>query len=320
MRSLPADDLARGRRRLRHRRIGTAAGVAAVVPAVAVVAIVVPGNPWAGPDRTGFADDPDEQRSHTIECVGVEPYRDYEGEVLPGPLGAPPPAPDPDGDTQWFKAAARNAHDARGKLAAREDGRGSVVSVDGSCEEVPDGGMDTPEIDRLEQALTEGLDPDGEFLSVMSASSAGAASRADDKAGAAAEELSQASIAATWREDGGEGAVILTVIDPSADGAMTTGRGNDSACADPSLEGPELTCVRRRLDNGIIVVVGTGGQDGNQRITVRFERDDGEIVWATADQTVTSVWTDGSGTDPLDAPPATAEQLIDLVQDPRAHL
>ncbi len=30
-------------------------------------------------------------------------------------------------------------------------------------------------------------------------------------------------------------------------------------------------------------------------------------------------WEDGSGADPLDAPPVTVDQLVDLARDPRVH-
>ena len=279
MASLPADDLARGRRRLRHHRIGAAAGVAAVVPAVALISTLVPGNPSAGPAPGGFADDPGDDSSLEVQCAVVGPERD--GDLRP-----------PAGDGSCEAVPGVLAWTARGK------------DLDS---------MNMPEVDRLDQALTEAVDPSEAHVVAMVASGA--------RGGASAAALSQASVGATWSQGSSEGAVNLSVVDPDADGPGTSTTDGDSPCADPSLvHGPALACATQELDNGAVVLVGTGEQDGARRITVRFERADGQIVWATADQASDGWWRDRSGADPLDAPPASTEQLIELVQDPRVHL
>ena len=107
-----------------------------------------------------------------------------------------------------------------------------------------------------------------------------------------------------------------------SDGEELSGPGGDvPACADPSLEaGPELTCEQQTLDDGTTVLVGRGEQDGAQRLTVRYARPDGQVVSATADQASEDWWADGSGPGPLEQPPLTVEQLVELVRDPLMHL
>ena len=318
MRSLPADDLARGRRRLRHRRIGTAAGVAVAVPVVALMATVVPDNPSAGPDNSGFADDPGDESSLEAECPVVDP--ESKPSAVPGVESDS--APRADGGKaapEELEPAPKAGHGDSGWVAYGSD---VVVAGEGDCEVVPVIPVDPKELselDRLDAALRDAVDPAGGHLTSSVAGAASGAVRAgDDDPGP--ETVSQASVGATWVDGTGEGAVTLSVIDPSV-GDVTWRPDDESPCADPALmDGPRLACEWRRLPNGSMVFVGTGEQDGVERVTVRFTREDGEVVWATSDQASERWWVDGSGADPLEAPPATLEQLIDLVQDPRVHL
>ena len=112
----------------------------------------------------------------------------------------------------------------------------------------------------------------------------------------------------------------ISVADPAA-GGSGMGEPDAAPCEDPALfSGPRLTCAQRELADGTVVLVGTGSTDGFARITVRYERPDGQLVWATSDQAGGMWWEDGSGANPLDAPPVTVDQLVDLTQDPRVHL
>ena len=305
MRSEPADDIARGRRRLRHQRIGTAAGVAVAVPVVALMTAVVPGNPSAGPDSAGFADDPGDETSLEAECV-------VESELTP-PLRIRP-----DARTRLKTAEPDGAY---GSDLQSSDGAGGLVAAgEGSCEVVPVEPVDVSELDRLESALTETLDPSGEHLLTTMAGAAGGPVPADGNGQAGEAPLSQGSVTAGWTDGAREGEVNLSVLDPSGDDGMS-GEEGAARCEDPMMfGGPRLTCQRRELADGSTVLVGTGEQDGVERVTVRFTREDGQIVWATADEG-SSIWReDGSGPEPLDALPVTVDQLIELVQDPRVHL
>lgn len=320
MAAQPYDDLARGRRRLLHRRVGTALAAVAVVPAVALVATVGPDGTSTNGEEPGFADASTDGVSLEPDCgwfsYGVGPAE----KAFPVPTEPPAPPPQEKGKTTTLEPIKPPT----GPELQPSDGSGGLVAAgdgDASCEAVPGEPVDTAELDRLETALTETLDPSGEHLSMMMTSAAGAPVSPDDPGSSAGEEsLSQGSVIAAWIDGAREGAVDLSVIDPSVDDGISVEEGA-APCENPMLVGgPRLTCDRRQLDNGSSVLVGTGSKDGVERITVRFDRADGQVVWATADQG-SSMWTDdGRTAEPLDAPPATAQQLIELVQDARVHL
>lgn len=298
MAAQPHDDLARGRRRLMHRRVGTVLAVGAVVPAVALVATVVPNATSASDGGPGFADASDDP-SLGADCGW---FSDGKGQATLKALD-PPSGPDSQGSG------------GSGSVEPSE-GDGELVAAGDSCEAVPSDPMDAPELDRLQAALTDAVDPSGEHLSMMIAGSARSAVSPDGGSGS----VSQASVSGAWTNGDQEGSVDVTVIDPAVDDGMSGNEGT-APCENPTLVGgPSLTCERRELADGSTVVVGTGERDGVERITVRFDRPDGQVVWATADEASTQWWDDGSGADPLDAPPATTNQLIQLAQDDRSHL
>jgi hypothetical protein len=53
---------------------------------------------------------------------------------------------------------------------------------------------------------------------------------------------------------------------------------------------------------------------------VRYERADGTVVWATADEATEQWWDNGEGPQPLTSSPATVDDLIALVLDGDVHL
>lgn len=231
MRSLPSDDLGRGRTKLRHRRIGIAAGAAAAVAAVVLVFAVAPNDLSAGPEPPGVAEQ-DGSRE--------EPFR----------LGV------------------------------------------------------------LEAAVADALERIGASDWHNVAGTTGSNSDSDA-------EVSSAIIQAQWAGEGLFASLSLSVSDPSA---FPIAEQSDS-CNDPGLvDRPELTCEAQELPDGGSVLVGTGEDLGRKRLTVRFERPDGDIVWATVDMNDDSEPGYENSDAPLPELPLTTEQLIELVQDPHVHL
>jgi hypothetical protein len=109
-----------------------------------------------------------------------------------------------------------------------------------------------------------------------------------------------------WADGDREGQVTLSLSPTSA----------TADCDDPNLEsGPTVTCERRTLDDGTVVWVGHGAQDGSARVTVAYDRPDGTTVWATADEATDAWWGGDRRTDPLTAPPMTADDLIAMALD-----
>ncbi len=265
MAAQPYDDLARGRRRLLHRRVGTALAAVAVVPAVALVATVVPGSPSAGP-------------------------------VTPDFVGLP---------------SASNQTPGQGTLDAEcavgSFGDSLAAGDSKECPTVP-GTMDTVGTDHLEAALGDVLDPNGTHIDNLAGGVMG---------NGHGTPVAWATVSGAWREGDASGSVWLSVVDPRVNDVTNS----VTPCEDPGTAagGPTLTCERRKLADGSTVLVGTGRLDGFERITVRFDRPDGQVVWTTADQ---AEWLmSGAAMMPaLDAPPATVDQLIELAQDDRAHL
>jgi hypothetical protein len=116
-----------------------------------------------------------------------------------------------------------------------------------------------------------------------------------------------------WTDGNGTGMVSVSVEDGS--------QVSDGSCADPSVvDGPSVTCETKQLPDGTTVLVGRGSQDGAERMTVRYERPDGTVVWVTSDEATGQWWTDHSAASPLTAPPASVDQMIDLALDPDVRL
>lgn len=325
MAAQPHDDLARGRRRLLHRRVGTALAVGAVVPAVALVASVVPDGTSADGGAPGFADASTDEGSPEDDCGWFSYGEGDAAKAFPVPA-EPRPAPDGDGarasQLDEDKARLEAIKPPPGPTPQSSDGGGGLVPDDGSisCDAVPVEPVAVTELDRLEAALTETLDPSSAHLSMMMSGAAGGPVPADGSGDPGDEPLSQGSVTAGWTDGAREGEVNLSVIDPSVDDGIAGAEGA-APCEDPMLfGGPRLACERRELPDGSTVLVGTGQRDGLERVTVRFERPDGQVVWATADE-ASSIWReDDSGPAPLLELPVTTQQLIELAQDPRVHL
>jgi hypothetical protein len=105
-------------------------------------------------------------------------------------------------------------------------------------------------------------------------------------------------------------------LDRSPDGPAATG------CLDPNLaSGPDVTCEARTLDDGTVVRIGYGSQDGAERIAVRYDRPDGSVVWATADEATFAWWSGDAlpGHDPLTSSPMTVDALIAMALDERIN-
>jgi hypothetical protein len=180
------------------------------------------------------------------------------------------------------------------------------------CETVEGDGDPSPEVDRLMKVLTDHADPDGSHTGdQMSMGGSAGAAGPDGSAG----QTTSIFAGTDWTVGDRAGSVSLSVEDPT--GGVSVGQ----PCGDePMAEGPEVTCEALTLADGTTVLVGHGQRNGAERITVRYERPDGTVVVATADQATQQWWNDGSGAAPLAAPPATVDQLVELVRDPRAHL
>ncbi len=276
--SQPSDDLRRGRRRLRRRRIGAAAGVAAVLPVAAIVGWTVPSGSSAGPSSPGFSGASDGPSNGHLS-----------GRCVTGRATAPP------------------RH--QGGIRAA---KGRATAIAGSaCRAVPGKPIGIRPADRLTSVLSNVLDRGGGHLS-----SSGLAAAANGNAG----DLGYLSVAADWHDGVRVGAVDLSVLDPAA-GTAAESIDATAPCQDPGLAGgPRLTCTTRRLSDGSAVQVGTGSRAGLVRITVRFDRPDGQLVWATADQASHAWWGFGNGAKPLAAPPASVAGLVALATDARAYL
>lgn len=240
MRSLPMDDLARGRTKLRHRRIGIAASIAAVASVVVLVLAVAPNGLTAEPDTSGVVEQPDEERSAPFD-----------------------------------------------------------IAV-------------------LEQAVRDGLERNG--ASRWTDVEGGGGGNSDTT------EVISAAVQARWAEPGAQGragdlsAVFsLSIADPAA---FPNAEMRES-CADPagSYGLLEFTCQPRALSVGGSVLVGTGEVYGQKGLSIRFERADGEVIWAAV---IMYRRGHGVGYEPSHKPlpdlPVTVEQLIELVQDPRVDL
>jgi hypothetical protein len=329
MTSLPHEDVARGRRLDRRRRWTTVGAAATVVPALTLGAYAVAGG-FAG--GTG----PTTVRMDAAAGGGTDPSTPSDATLSADCGVAPPPG---SGDTPMRRSgsggkslATRTGGSASlgstghlrvfgstsgsGHLSAHAvpGGPMSAVGTSGSAEgDVTSCGtlsngppIDTPEIDRVTEALTRHVDPSGSHagMTIAGGSVDGSADGGTP---------SGIYVGYEWTDGTGTGMVSLSVEDPSG--------GNGGSCADPSVvDGPNVTCETRTLDDGTTVLVGHGQQDGAERITVQYVRPDGTIVWATADAATEQWWTDHSATAPLSSPPATVDELISLAQDSQVRL
>ncbi len=299
MSSLPEDDLARGRRLARRHRWTAVGAAATVVPAMALGGYAVsayldtatgPGarsvelRP-AGAPETGADDNPDDPNDSsgtlTSDC-----------EVSP--------MPDPGGSGSRLRAVPQAGG---GQGTGVTSSEGSVEPLSGDCIAVNGDPIETAGIDRVTAALNRHVDPDGSHAGTSIAD--GSVSDGDTTSGI--------YVGQEWVDGETAGTVTLSVEDGS--------QGGSDSCLDRSIVGgPHLTCETRTLDDGTTVVVGRGEQDGAERISVQYVRPDGTVIWATADEASEQWWEDQRGAAPLTLPPATVDQLIDLVRDSDVHL
>lgn len=329
MASLPEDDLTRGRRLARRRRWTAVGAAATLVPAMTLGAYAVSaslddpaGTPTlqpAGSPEGGASENAPDPSGLTAECeVSGTPSTGRSGTMIP--VG-----PDPEGATETKltarasdggRSAARVARagpgvDLRASAGSGAGSRGagsgstlgSIEPLPGDCLAVVGDPGDTAEIDRITEALTGHVDPDGSHAGMSIAG--GAVNEAGETTGI--------YVGQEWADRESTGMVSLSVEAAAA--------GNGGSCLDPSIVGgPEVTCESRTLGEGATVLVGRGVQNGSERISVQYTKPDGTLVWATADAATEQWWEDGSGAEPLPAAPATVDQLIDLVLDDDVHL
>jgi hypothetical protein len=153
--------------------------------------------------------------------------------------------------------------------------------------------------DDLGTVLQQHADPTGEHAGSMASGSAEATTGG---------EQASASAAMGWADGQREGQVSLSV-DPTPPAAA-------AGCLDPGLEtGPDVTCQTQTLDDGTVVRVGHGTQDGAERVAVRYDRPDGSVVWATADEATNAWWQGDRGVDALTAPPMNVDDLVAMALD-----
>lgn len=355
MASTPEHDTARGRKMLRRRRLAAVATSAAVVPALALGGWAVNSSLDSGsgsvemrpagsagpsgnsatdaadptaPDCTAIsvdsasgapADPPDDAGIQGTLCPVTDdsgnpgscdpvPNGDKSAgtpaqvDVLPAQQGI-------DGSAQSGNGHLSDGGDSMtlqpGNSSMEADGEATLTAT---CVDGGDvGDISTPEIDRVQSALDRVLDPHGEHMT--SSIAGGSLSNGD---GSPSDTPEGIYVGAGWVDGDTEGSVSLSVEDASL---------AQPGCLDQSLAvGPDVTCEVRTLEDGSTVWVGHGSQDGAERLAVRYERPDGSVVWATADQAGEQYWTDGTGAAPLAQLPATVDQLIALAQDADVHL
>lgn len=355
MGSTPLQDLERGRRLAFRRRLTHVAGAAVVVPAMAVGGWVAtdafhrapgtgsvrmqPAGPGAAADDTES-----DQQSNDGDIAQIEPAPGgdpSECSAVIEPYDVPDGAGSGSGARPHSVSAADQLGTAKptGKLTT-DDTQGQLRSVgeqrdpgsavctvageepmgtlEPACEIDPEGnGQDSSEpvcavegpaveedanIQRLSDVLTRHVDPTNEH----SGSSLAGVSPNDGNG------PSDLFLGLEWIDADATGYVALSVVD---------GGPPVEQCADSSIVGgPEVWCDARILDDGTTVFVGRGLANDAQRMSVSYQRPDGSIVRATADQASEFWWDDKSGPVPLDVPPASEGQLIDMVLDHDAHL
>jgi hypothetical protein len=328
MESLPHDDLARGRRLDRRRRWTAVGAAATVVPALSLGAYALSGGfggaLGAGPSTVrmvpadgGESTEPaDSQGTLTADC-SVSPVPSGDSARLiapPGRNSGGSRAKVSVGRSHNFDAASGRidpSPSATGRSV--EAGNGQVRSAvsggrsSADCIAVDHGApIDSPDVDRVTEALNRHVDPNNTHAGMTIVSGSVTNAEGGGKA-------SGIYAGYEWTDGARTGMITVSVEDPAV--------GNSDSCADPSsVNGPDVTCETRTLDDGTTVLVGRGQQDGAERITVRYERADGTLVWATADEATEQWWTDQTGAAPLTSAPVTVDQLIDLVRDPDVRL
>lgn len=316
MGSAPRDDLVRGRRLLRRRRVGGAVTVTALVPAVALLGSGLAPGGSGSTGSAGFADDGSEGATTEDTCARVDEWSGSSGGGAASPR---------DGGQEGRLGVAQGSGGAAQQPGGIDPQGAMELQPDGavsSCDEPSTYSVDTEAIDRIQEALLDGLGPERDHVdslmsSIGTSGVAGTVVSGTDPPTEPADAPTAAGVSGRWTEGTGLGAVTVSV----SDGDDLSGPGGEPVCADPSLgAGPELTCEQQTLNDGTTVLVGRGEQDGAQRITVRYQRPDGQVVSATADQASEDWWADGSGTGPLEQPPLTVEQLAEIVRDPLMHL
>lgn len=335
MTSMPGDDLHRGRRLVRRRRWGAAGTAAVLVPALAVGVAAASnglftGSSSGGPEQILPADGTTDDVTMCASASAASPA------VVPGaePNLSVAPTPDTAAATKVEgMASSGGQQDANGMPSdltisvGSADPNGSVTCVAGDgavssdcapddkeCYTFPSDPQEEATMNRLNQLLT-GLDPEATHTNGASvgASSSGAMA-AGGGTGGADQSLQQMMLANSWADGDREGSVSLSVF-ASADKDLVDG------CSDSSMgTGPDVTCEDRTLADGTKVQIGHGEKNGAHRLTVSYQRDDGRVVIATADQATSEWWQNGQGAAPLDHLPASVEQLTDLVTAPGAHL
>ena len=309
MESMPADDLNRGRRLVRRRRWGAVGTAAVLVPALAVGAAAASNGLFTGSSAPGH--DTVVPEGSTTDA----PSDDVSCGVGVATPGIAPPGAEPN---SLSLSAPSNGEASSGEGTATvgpENPDGSVSCVTGDT----DGGQQNATVDRLTQLLGD-LDPTGTHTG--GASSGGVSSGSASAAGSAGGEgdkgdqgIQSVMVGMSWGEGNQEGAVALSVFsgaDPDFIG---------SGCSDQTIGGgPQVSCEQKTLADGTVVQVGHGQKGGAERLTVAYERADGQVVIATADQASTPWWDSADGAAPLDTLPVTIEQLAALVTAPGAHL
>ena len=307
MRSRPGDDLDRGRRLQRRRRRGSVSASAAAVALLAVGGWALSGSIGSqGVGSTqvqtagGGPEGPRPSGTITAECASSDSQTDSRG-----------------GGASLAPSRAGGGADAHGRSASatgttsRDAGTATASDDPTDCTVIEGDSETSPGVDRLMRVLSDHTDPDGSHAGQMSMGGSAGSAGPDGST----DMISSIYAGMDWTDGDRAGAVSLSVEDPT--GGVSVGR----PCAgDPMPDGPDVTCESRTLADGTTVMVGHGRLDGAERITVTLQRPDGTVVTATADQATQQWWDDGSGAAPLAAPPATVDQLIEMVRDPGAHL
>jgi hypothetical protein len=268
MASMPADDLARGRRLLQRRRFATATVAATTVPALAFggwgVAASLGGSPTSGVGIVAPAESSSISNQSASECALAR---------RAGGRQADDPVESPGRDV--------NVSENKGKLV-NGPGLGSAAGqphpADGAGCETP---ITTPEIERVTDVLREHADPDGTHT--------GDSLVVSGSMGGEGDETAAIYVSMDWVGGDQMGAVGVSLEHESVGPP-------DGQCQDQSMpSGPDVTCENHTLADGVTVVVGRGVIDAAQRLTVRFDRPDGTVVIATADAATERWWTDRAG-------------------------
>lgn len=294
MESMPADDLHRGRRLVRRRRWGAVGTAAVLVPALAVGAAAASNGLFSGSSPAGG--------TKLVPADGTEPMpTDSECRLTRQP------GDDASGGAETSRKIGGVPVHEQDEWPAEPDINGmddcAFYTVD-----VETGRM----LDRLRQLLTDQLDPSGANTDETIIDSS---LEMEPNGAEWTDGIGTTGVVAgtSWIEGDREGAVAINVVK-----AGTTDVEN--GCDDGLLQGgPSVLCEEQPLPDGTVVLVGYGAQDGAERILVRHERDNGDVVMVTADEASDRWWENGSGPEPLEHAPVTVDQLIALATHEGAH-